>query len=75
MVLQNLAKKVMIRNSRWPSCPYMVKEFKQLLFQNQWANLADILQEAYGAPPYIKSLKLFPSDDKQTLSGLGKFGK
>ena len=53
----------------------MVKTFKRLLFQNQWANLADILQEAYGAPPYIKQLKLFRSDDKQTLSGLDEVGK
>ena len=47
-------KKVMIRNSRWLSCPYMVKTFKRRLLQNHHANLADILQEAHGAPPYIK---------------------
>ena len=45
MVIQDLAKKVMIRNSRWPSCPYIVKTFNRLL-QNHWADLADILQEA-----------------------------
>ena len=28
MVIQNLAKKVMIRNSRWPPCPYVIKTFK-----------------------------------------------
>ena len=47
MVVQDLAKKVMIENSRWPSCPIMVKTFKQLLFQNHLADLADILHEAY----------------------------
>ena len=25
IVIQNLAKRVMTRNSRWPPCPYMVK--------------------------------------------------
>ena len=54
MVLQNLAKKVMIRNSRWPPCPYIVKAFKRLLFQNQHTDMADILRKAYGAPPYMK---------------------
>ena len=36
--------------------------------------MADILHEAYGAPPYIKELKSFRLDNKQTLSGWGKFG-
>ena len=31
----------------------MVKPFKGLL-QNHWANLVNILHEAYGALPYIK---------------------
>ena len=26
----------------------------QIFCKKQWANLADIVQEAYGAPPYIK---------------------
>ena len=75
LLIQNLAKKIMIRNSRWPSCPYMVymvKIFKRLLLQNHQADLADILHEAYGALPYIKSLR---SDRKPTLCGWGKFGK
>ena len=75
MVLQNLAEKVRIRNSRWPPCPYMVKPFKRLLLQNYWADMADILQKAYGAPPYIKEVKSFRLDHKQTLRGQGKFGK
>ena len=33
------------------------------------------MQEAYGAPPNIKELKLFLLDYKQALSGLGKVGK
>ena len=37
--------------------------------------MADILQEAYGAPPYNIKLKSFRSDHKQTLHGRGKFGK
>ena len=37
--------------------------------------MADILQEAYGAPPYNKQLKSFRSGQEQTLSGWGKFGK
>ena len=53
----------------------MVKIIQMILLQNQWANLADILQEAYGVPLYVKQLKLFRSDDKQTLSGWGKFGE
>ena len=42
--------------------------------KSDWADLADILQEAYGAPPYIKWLKSFQSDHKPTLNGWGKFG-
>ena len=53
MVIQDLAIKVMIRNSRWPSF-ILVKTIQMLLLQNHWADLADILHEAYGAPPYIK---------------------
>ena len=76
MVIQNFAKNVMIRYSRGPPCPYMVKTiYKRLLLKNHWANLADILPEADGTPPYIKQLKLFRADDKQTFSGRGKFGK
>ena len=37
--------------------------------------MTDILQGAYGAPFYIKPLKLFRSDHKQTLRGWDKFGK
>ena len=49
--------------------------FKRLLLQNQWADLADILHEAYGAFLYMKQLKSFRLDHKRTLSGWGKFGK
>ena len=40
-------------------CIYRLKYkkiFKPLLLQNHWADLADILHEAYGAPSYIKQL-------------------
>ena len=33
---------------------YSKKPFKRLLLKNHFADLADILPEAYGAPPYIK---------------------
>ena len=33
---------------------YGKKPFRSLLLQNHQADLADILQEAYGAPRYIK---------------------
>ena len=82
IVIQNLANKVMIQNSRWPPCLYMEKAFKWLLLQNCWANLADILHEAYAAPSYIKQLKSFRLGHKQTLSihvifsssQIGRFG-
>ena len=32
MVIQDLAKRAMIRNSRWPSYPYMVKKHSNDLF-------------------------------------------
>ena len=54
---------------------YSKKTFKRLLLQNHRADLADILQEAYGARPYIKQLKSFRSNHKQPMSGWGKFGK
>ena len=38
-------------------------------------NFADILQETYGAPPFIKQLKSFRSDHKHNLSVWGKFEK
>ena len=37
--------------------------------------MADILHEAYGAPPYIKQLKSFRSDNKPTLNAWGYCGK
>ena len=49
-----LAKKVMIRNSRWPPCQNMVKTIQRLLLQDHWADLADILPEAYETPSYMK---------------------
>ena len=49
----------------------MVKTTQTTSFQD----MADILQEAYGAPPYIKQLKSFQLDNKQTFSGWGKFGE
>ena len=48
---------------------------QQFLFQNHLPDMADIFHKAYGAPPYIKQLKSFLLDNKQTLSGLGKVGK
>ena len=40
----------------------MIKSFKWLLSQNHQADKADILQEAYGAPGFIKKLKSFQLD-------------
>ena len=159
IVIQNLAKRVMTRNSRWPPCLYMVKtihtiswgwsgdamvlgklpvpgrptiwitvgqgptalavgagggcldiftliypffplspslwgtaryslkyclkgplnpkptNIKRLLLQKHWAYIADILQEPYGALPYIKQLKSFRLDNGQTLIAWGIFEK
>ena len=52
---RNIAKIVLIRNSRWPSCQYMVKAI-QTAFSPELLGriLADILLVAYGASPYIK---------------------
>ena len=49
---------------------YMPRKAARMYF-----GLADILQEAYGAPPYRKWLKSFWPDHKKTFSGWGKFGK
>ena len=75
IVIQNLVKKIMIRNSRWPHTHIWYKTFKRLLPKNQWADLADVLPEAYGTFPYISWLKSCRSDHKPTLSGWSKFGK
>ena len=32
LVVQNLAKKIIFRNSRWPPCPYMVKTVQTTSF-------------------------------------------
>ena len=53
----------------------MVKTIQMTPLQNHQADLAYILQEAYGAPRYIKQLKSFRSDHKQALIGWGKVGK
>ena len=54
MVIQNLAKKVMIRDKDGRHAYISYKPFKRLLFQNHQADMADILQETLKAPPYIK---------------------
>ena len=53
----------------------MVETNKMTSTQNHQADKADILQEAYGTPRYIKQLKSFQLDHKQALNGWGKFGK
>ena len=54
MMLQFLAKTVMIGNSRWPPCPYMVKIILTTSLPVPPGRLIYILHEAYGAPLYIK---------------------
>ena len=54
----------------------MVKKHSNDFFsKTKTADLADILQEAYGAPHNIKYIKSFWSDYKQALIGWGKVGK
>ena len=45
------------------------------LLQDHCTDLADILQEVYGAPPYIKELISFRLDRKQTFRGWSKIWK
>ena len=45
------------------------KHLNDIFSSSIWADLADILPEAYWAPPYMKWLKSFRSDHKQTLGG------
>ena len=54
---------------------YSKNHSNDFLPQNYQAYKADILQEAYGTPLYIKQLKSFRSDYKQTLIGWGKVWK
>ena len=44
----------MIRNSRWPPCPYKEKTIQMTSFPEPPGGLGDIMQEAYGAPRHIK---------------------
>ena len=54
MVIQNLAKKGHDPIFRMAAMPIYGKNHLKFLLKNHWADLADILPEAYGAPPYIK---------------------
>ena len=55
MVIQDLAKTGDDLKFKMAVMPiYGKKTFRQLILQNYWADLADILHEAYGALPYIK---------------------
>ena len=74
MVGQNLAKKIMIRNSRWLTCPYMVKTFKRLLSRTTVPIRLIFCMKLWGTFLY-EIAKLFRPDHKQTLSGWGKVGK
>ena len=51
IVIQNLAKKGHDSKFKVATMPIYVKTFKQLLFQNHWADFANNLHEAYGATP------------------------
>ena len=53
IVIQDLAKTSDDLTFKMPLCPYMEKPFKRLL-QNHWADLTDIVHEAYGTLLYIK---------------------
>ena len=53
----------------------MVKTIQMTSSPEPPGGLGCILQEAYGKPLYIKQLKSFQSDHKQTSSGRGKVGK
>ena len=68
-----MAKMVMIRNSRWPLCPYMVKKFKRLL-QNHRPDFADILRKCV-ASPYIKQLNISGQIENRSLVGRVNLGK
>ena len=47
-----------IRKKKRLPCPYKVEKHPDVLLENYLADFADILQKAYGATPYIKSLIL-----------------
>ena len=54
MVIQDLAEKVMIKNSRWPSCPYIIKTIETTSSPEPLADLANILHEAHGGTSLYK---------------------
>ena len=54
MTIQDLAKTGDDLKFKMTVMPIYSKKNRRLLLENNWAGSADILQEAYGALPYIK---------------------
>ena len=52
-----IAKLVAVHCPRWPSCPYMVKTFKNLLLHNWGCLIAETLQKSSGTVGLPKLLK------------------
>ena len=54
MVVQDLAKRAMIRKSSLPSCPYMVKSIQTTSSPEPLGQFVDILHETYGGTSLYK---------------------
>ena len=52
-----IAKMVAVHWPRWPPCPYMIKTFKNLLFQNRACLVAESLHKSSGTGGLPKLLK------------------
>ena len=72
-----MAKMVLIQNSRWPPCPYMIKNrFKRLLLQNHRPIRLIFCRKHKGYLFILKkTLKSFRSDHNRTRMGWVKLRK
>ena len=59
---------------RWLPCPYMVKTFKNLLFQNRRADFHETWYVASGTPAHHSLFKWWPWSDLNLFYGKVKFG-
>ena len=76
LVERKIAKMVAVRWPRWSPCPYMVKSFKNLLFQNQGFLGAESLHKSSvtgGLPKILKwwsYIDVWPFDGKVEVASL-----
>ena len=74
MIIQNSAKKVMFRNSRWPTCSCMVKTIQTTFSEPQGRYGCYFAGRIWGTALYIVA-KVIPISSSTDIEWMGKFEK